>query len=447
MFLKLHIRLHSATEVLENTPSGKLMQHILAAFSEFDNDMRSERSAGGMKARLDEGGWVHKAPIGYRNIKDTLGRPTIEPDEMAPNVQRFLKDFAKGMYTKRNAAELAATKYGIKAKSYILVNGKRKYGRHYDKPVGQSTVYSMLRNPLYAGFVTGKNIDEPIAGLHRHHAFVTKEEYDAIQIIRTGTNQPILRPYGINKDRWPLRRYLRCGYCNSYITGSPSRGRNGVYEYYHCTKCKGVKTKDGRYKHLTLPRESIHDAYLKLMESVQPSVGALKLFKEVVIRKWNIDYAETIQRRTKVEQDIAALDKKKSGYIDMCRRGVISDDELQEERDKIAIERTRLEIELSDITHEFVNADRVLDMAIDFMANASRMWSIAEADDRVRFQHMALPEGLTVKEKQKFGTIKVGLPFKQAHLLEAQLEASKKTHQNDESLLVTSRRIELRLPG
>ena len=200
IFMKLGIRLHSATEVLENTPSGKLMEHILASFAEFDNAVRSERSAKGMMSRLEEGGWVHMAPIGYRNVKDALKRPTVEPDEMAINVQRFLKDFSKGMYTQSNAAELAAKKYKIKSKGYTVINGKRKYSKIYDKPVGQSTVYSILRNPLYAGLVTGKGIDEPIVGLHKHHALITKEEFNNIQAIMNGsTDNPVLRPYGINK--------------------------------------------------------------------------------------------------------------------------------------------------------------------------------------------------------------------------------------------------------
>ncbi len=436
IFIKLGIRLHSATEVLEDTPSGKLMEHILASFAEFDNSLRSERSAKGMMARLQEGGWVHLAPIGYRNIKDTLGRPTVEPDEMAKNVQRFLKDFAKGLYNQDSAAELATTKYKIMSRSYTLVKGKRKYSKHYDKPVGKSTVYSMLRNPLYAGKITGKGIDEPIDGLHMHNALITTEEFDAIKLILTGSDKPVLRPYGKNKEHWPLRRYLKCAYCGSHLTGSRSRGRNNTYEYYHCTKCKGVKVRDDTYKHLALPREQVQKAYLNLMEGIQPSVGALRAFKEIVVRKWNMDYAETIARRQKAESDIAALDKKKHDYIEMCRVGTITDNELKDERDQIAIERTRLELELADIKQEFVSTDRVLDLAINFMANVASMWSVAQDDDRVRFQHMALPEGLTINANQKFGTVKVGLPFRQAKVLEAELVASKKTQNDSESVLV-----------
>lgn len=447
LLVKLGIRLNSATEVLEDTPSGKLMEHILASFAEFDNSVRSERSAKGMLARLQEGGWVHMAPIGYRNIKDALERPTIEPDEMAKPVQRFLKDFAKGMYTKSNAAELAAKKYKIKAKGYTLVNGKRKYSKTYDKPVGQSTVYSMLKNPLYAGFVTGKGLDEPIEGLHKNHALITPDEHRMILSILNGSDKPILRPYGTNKEWYPLRRYLRCTYCGSHLTGSRSKGRNGYYEYYHCAKCKGVRIKGERYKHLTLSRQALHEAYLKLMEGVQPSSGALRAFKQIVVRKWNVDYAATIARRSAVERDIKSLDEKKSGLIEMCRIGTISDQDLKDERDKIAIQRSQLEVELSEITQEFISTDKVLDLAIDFMANVASLWNIAEGDDRVRFQFMALPDGLTVGANQKFGTVKMGLPFKHAKVIEAELVASKKTQNDSESFLVIPRRIELRLPG
>ena len=68
---------------------------------------------------------------------------------------------------------------------------------------------------------------------------------------------------------------------------------------------------------------------------------------------------------------------------------------------------------------------------------ARRMWGIAVGDDSVRFQYMIL---LGIDAKQKFGTTKVGLPFEQTYLLEAEIMATKKAQSNSKSLMVTSRR-------
>jgi hypothetical protein len=52
--LRLHLQslgisLRSATEPIDDTSTGKLMEGVLAAFAQFDNDVRSDRTRAGMK--------------------------------------------------------------------------------------------------------------------------------------------------------------------------------------------------------------------------------------------------------------------------------------------------------------------------------------------------------------------------------------------------------------
>ena len=51
----LGISLRSATEPIDDTSTGKLMEGVLAAFAQFDNDCRSDRTRAGMKAALELG--------------------------------------------------------------------------------------------------------------------------------------------------------------------------------------------------------------------------------------------------------------------------------------------------------------------------------------------------------------------------------------------------------
>lgn len=66
---KMGIMLLSATEPIDQTLTGKLMENVLASFAQFDNEQRAERSRNGMAARAKEGCWVTTAPIGYINVK------------------------------------------------------------------------------------------------------------------------------------------------------------------------------------------------------------------------------------------------------------------------------------------------------------------------------------------------------------------------------------------
>src|SRR5687767_11463946 len=48
----LGISLRSATEPIDDTSTGKLMEGVLAAFAQFDNDVRSDRTRAGMQEAL-----------------------------------------------------------------------------------------------------------------------------------------------------------------------------------------------------------------------------------------------------------------------------------------------------------------------------------------------------------------------------------------------------------
>lgn len=60
----LGISLRSATEPIDDTSTGKLMESVLAAFVQFDSDVRSDRTRAGMRAALELGRrrpWSHLA--------------------------------------------------------------------------------------------------------------------------------------------------------------------------------------------------------------------------------------------------------------------------------------------------------------------------------------------------------------------------------------------------
>lgn len=63
---KLGISLVSVTEPIGDDPMGTLFENVLASFAQFDNEIRTARTTGGMRARSEQGGWCHDAPFGYK---------------------------------------------------------------------------------------------------------------------------------------------------------------------------------------------------------------------------------------------------------------------------------------------------------------------------------------------------------------------------------------------
>ena len=430
MFAKMGARLHSVTEPLEDTPAGKLMEHILASFAEFDNSVRAERSSKGMQSRLLDGGWVHIAPIGYVNFKDYLGRPTIKPDLQAKGVTALLNEFSTGLYRQIDAAERARSVYGIKTK--------------YGNDISNNAVYKMLRSPIYAGFVHGKGLSEPIKGLHQ--AIISEDTYRINQSILNGKKPKLPRiPTKYDAD-WSLRKHLKCAYCGNGLTGSVSKGRgNKPHAYYHCTKCKGAAQKT---KHLRLRKTETEEAYLGMLAKARPPPHVMKLFRQILFRWWNNEYKHSADIKHIIENKIQLLENKKVEFNSMYADGAIeSAEELKQSKDKLNDEIDSLKLELITASEVYARRDEAIDLAIDFMANGDKMWRIAKENQKGWFQKMVFPDGISVNENLKFGTAQKGLIYQEAHLIEAEYEATKKTQNDSESLMVIPPGIEPGLPG
>ena len=76
------------------------MEGVLAAFVQFDNDVRPERTRAGMKAALELGRWVFLAPIGYLNAPRSIGQSVIHDPQRGPLARRAFEAYATDRFTK-----------------------------------------------------------------------------------------------------------------------------------------------------------------------------------------------------------------------------------------------------------------------------------------------------------------------------------------------------------
>ena len=69
---ELGIEVISVTQPIDSTStSGRFQQNIVMLFSQFDNDLRREKTIAGMKAKLELGYWITALPAGYQKDKNT----------------------------------------------------------------------------------------------------------------------------------------------------------------------------------------------------------------------------------------------------------------------------------------------------------------------------------------------------------------------------------------
>ena len=86
------VQLVSASESIDNTPSGMLLHGIMSSIAEFYSQNLAAEVKKGMGEKVKSGGTVGRAPLGYTNVRrvDEKGREdrTVEIDpERAPLVQ------------------------------------------------------------------------------------------------------------------------------------------------------------------------------------------------------------------------------------------------------------------------------------------------------------------------------------------------------------------------
>ena len=105
------VTLHSVTEPIGNNPIEKFMETLLAASAEFDNSVRAKRCSDGMIARMREGLWPWKPPIGYTCFGfKKQGQKKSAPDQpdpiIFPIIQKALKEYSTGMFTQKDILKL-----------------------------------------------------------------------------------------------------------------------------------------------------------------------------------------------------------------------------------------------------------------------------------------------------------------------------------------------------
>lgn len=104
--------------------SGKLMFHIISAFAEFERNIIGDRTKFGMERKAKEGGFITKAPKGYKLVNKQL-IPTENSKEIEDIFQEFLNtEISLTKLAKKFKMTTAGIKKLLKNSTYI---GKTKF--------------------------------------------------------------------------------------------------------------------------------------------------------------------------------------------------------------------------------------------------------------------------------------------------------------------------------
>ncbi len=382
----LGIVVRSATEQITDDASGKLLENMLAAIGQFDNDVKSDRTKAGMRAALELGRWTWRAPLGFVNGRVDFGEPSLQPDPVrAPQIVAAFEMIANERISQRDALR-RVTALGLRTRT--------------GRPLTPQTFGKLLQNPIYAGLpdvsafgVKGFRAD--FAGL------VSLDLFRRAKTVLRGSKGR--ERHVLNNPEFPLRRFVVCGKCSTPLTGSTSRGRTSKYAYYHCRCCQSVRIK----------KNQLEAGFAALLETLQPRPEFVRLFRAVVLDVLESHRLEAASLGRQIAGRITGLRQRErqleEAYVYENR---IDEQTYDRQRDLIREDLALAQMEFDEARVEEIDAEGVFGFAEFVLTNASRLWSEAEPEHKQKLQAVLFPEKITFSEG-RFGTAVTCLAFNQ----------------------------------
>ncbi len=225
------VTLVSATESIDQTPSGMLVDGIMSSIAEFYSRNLATEVTKGMQQKLAQGGTPMRAPIGYLNVRktDEQGREvrTVEVDpERAPLIRFAFERYATG------ETSVAALFRELTARGLLTVPSPKRPS----KPLGKATFYSLLTNPYYAGVIRYKGALHPGA----HVPLIKPALFDQVQSLLKARTAKMTRHV---THAHHLKGLLHCGNCGSrMLLDFATNPRGTTYAYFVCSGRAAKKT-------------------------------------------------------------------------------------------------------------------------------------------------------------------------------------------------------------
>ena len=215
-------QLVSATENIDETPSGHLLHGIMSSIAEFYSRNLATEIMKGTTQKAKTGGTPFRAPIGYLNVREWIdGREirTIEIDpERAPLVKLAFDLYATGDYALNDLCTILEAR-GLRS---------RPSRSNTAKVLGNNRISDLLRNEYYVGIV--KYAGRTYRG--RHEPLIDDATFEKVQQTLEAQRQSGERSW---IHHHYLRGTLRCAECGRRLFFTQAKGRHGgLYDYFIC---------------------------------------------------------------------------------------------------------------------------------------------------------------------------------------------------------------------
>lgn len=384
----------SPNYTFDGSPEGEFAETIFAAQGELERKQNRRQVIQKMTARLERGYWTFMQPVGYKYKRDRQhGKILVRDEPAASIIEEALTGFANGRF----ALQTEVARFLQSHPEFPLTKADR---------INQQSVSDLLRRVIYAGM-----IERPEWGITRrpghHEAIISWETY--CKIVERLDGRPHVPERVDRNEAFPLRGFVDCAECNSPLTGSFSKSRNGVrHAYYFCfNKACSQKAKSIR-------RDKLEGEFETLVKSLEAEPVVFDIFTSMFKDAWEQRSSQVHARARALEveaKNVAnAIDQMLTRVTEVTSSTVMA--AFEKRIEKLENEKLILEEKIEQIKKPRVSFDESLRTALLFLKNPWKLWSFGAYEHKRTLLQLAFSSRLSWSRNGGLRTANLALPFR-----------------------------------
>lgn len=351
------------------------------AANQFILDLR-KNTIRGIESKIDKGWLPAYAPQGYLN--DVVNKTITNDPERFDVIRRMWDLMLTGKYSATKILDIVNSEWGYKT---------RKTKRAGGKPMSQSEIYRILKDPFYYGYFKYNN--KLYEG--KHEPMISFEEYERVQEIlgRKTRTQSKTRDFAFTG-------IIRCGYCGCQITAEEKTKyikcdkENRTYTYYRCTRRKNDM--------------ACHEPSITLSELEKQLAKELdKITIPIQFKNWAVDVIKKLNEREINDREksyevlntkYTDLQKQLDNLTKLKLKELITDEEFVTERKNLQTEIIKIREKQNQNQDRGQHWIEVMEKAFNFAAHAREVFSNTDDINVKREIISALGRGFKLQNRQ-----------------------------------------------
>ena len=378
-------------EVDTSSASGKFQQNLFFMFSQFDNELRKDKTITAMSDLLRKGYWLWSPPLGYVNKKKYHRAVDWEIiiDKTGNQLKKAFKWKAQNAYS------------NVEIVKKLQIAGVK---------INEKRLSAMFKNPFYCGVLVTKMLPGEII-IGKHKPIVSKEDF--LDINSTSSTHP--KEHKTDNVNLPLKQFIYCNTCHTPLTGYLVK-QKGLY-YYKC-RTKGCSCNKSA--------KQLHNEFTKTLGGFKVDSKYNAVIKEVMLYTYDNVTKEIRVQEAQVKKQLTVLHSKIETIEERFAIGEIDSTLYQKYKSKYIVEQTEIESNFSDASISSSNLHTAIDLALKMSSNITDLWTSGDLKQKKKIQKLVFPSGIGYdKQNDKVRTNRVNALFSSIPLISRGIEELK----------------------